>query len=72
MLYTKDKLVAEKFQDIQNIAYSETGILSKKGILTVTTPDKKMMFEGKPKEIKTICQKTQQQIDPEIESKEVR
>ena len=70
MLYTKDKLVAERFKDIQNISYKETGILSKKGILTATTQDTKVVFEGNPKEIKTIWQKTQLQIgSPEIESK---
>ena len=70
LLFKEDKLVAARVNDIQNIVYRETGVFSKKGILNVTTQDEKMVFEGKPKEIKTIWRKTQLQIgSPEIESK---
>ena len=73
VLFKKDKLVATRFEDIQTNVYREKGIFSKKGILNVTTQDTKLVFEGKPKEIKTIWQKTQLQIGkPEIESQEVR
>lgn len=67
LLFKKDEIIAERLEDIRTMSYREKGILSKKGIFHIETQVKKMDFEGKANDMKTIWQKTQQCIQrPEL------
>lgn len=56
----KDKIVTERFKDIDTINYSERGRISKTGIITIKTKEKyEMKFEGKASDMRTIWKELQ-------------
>lgn len=62
----KDRIVAERIQDIRTLHYDEKGIAKKKGILSIETMSKKMdPIEGKVSDIKAIWQELQKYIRKE-------
>ena len=62
LIFKKDRVVAERLEDITTLSYNEKGLIGKKGILTVNTSSKVMKFEGRPSDVKTIWQELQKYI----------
>ena len=69
VFFKKDRIIAERIEDIQTMQYGETGIFRKRGILRIETYSKKMdPIVGKVADIKAIWQEMQKYIrkDPPI------
>ena len=69
VFFKKDRVIAERIEDIRTMHYSEEGVLRKKGILHIETFSKKMEpIVGKVLDIKAIWQEMQKYIkrDPQI------
>ena len=69
VLFKKDRIIAERIEDIRTMQYSEIGVLRKKGVLHIETLSKKMdPIVGKVPDIKAIWQELQKYIrkDPVI------
>lgn len=63
VLFKKDRVVAERLEDIRTMHYSEKGILRKKGVLRIETFSKKMdPIIGKVRDVKAIWQEMQKYI----------
>ncbi len=63
VLFKKDRIVAERIENIRTMQYSERGILRKRGILRIETYSKKMdPIVGKVADIKAIWQEMQKYI----------
>ena len=63
VLFKKDRIIAERIEDIRTMQYSERGILRKRGILRIETYSKKMdPIVGKVADIKAIWQEMQKYI----------
>jgi len=63
VLFKKDRIIAERIEDIRTMQYSEKGVLKKKGVLRIETLSKKMEpIVGKVSDIKAIWQEMQQYI----------
>jgi len=63
VLFKKDRIIAERIEDIRSMQYVERGILRKKGILCIDTFSKKMEpIVGKVGDIKAIWQEMQKYI----------
>jgi hypothetical protein len=66
VVFKKDRVVAERIEDIQTLHYDEKGIAKKKGVLRIETISKKMEpLEGKVSDIKAIWQELQKHIKKE-------
>ena len=66
VLFKKDRVIAERIEDIRTLHYDEKGIAKKKGVLRVETVSKKMEpIEGKVPDIKAIWQELQKHIKRE-------
>jgi len=66
VVFKKDRVVAERIEDIRTLQYDEKGILKKKGVLRIETVSKKMEpIEGKVSDIKAIWQELQKYIKKE-------
>ena len=66
VVFKKDRVVAERIEDIRTLHYNEKGIAKKKGILRIETISKKMEpLEGKVSDIKAIWQELQKHIKKE-------
>jgi hypothetical protein len=66
VLFKKDRIIAERLEDIRTMQYSEVGTLKKKGILHIETYSKKMdPIVGKVSDIKAIWQEMQKYIRKE-------
>ena len=61
----KDRIIAERLEAIKNLSYNERGLVRKKGFLSVQTESKRMFFEGKIPDIKSIWQELQKYIKKE-------
>jgi hypothetical protein len=63
VLFKKDRIIAERIEDIRTMQYGEMGILRKRGILRIETLSKKMdPIVGKVADIKAIWQEMQKYI----------
>ena len=62
----KDRVIAERIEDIRTLHYDERGIVKKKGVLRIETMSKKMEpIEGKVSDMKAIWQELQKYIKKE-------
>ena len=63
VLFKKDRIIAERIEDVRTMQYIETGILRKRGILRIETYSKKMdPIVGKVADVKAIWQEMQKYI----------
>jgi hypothetical protein len=63
VLFKKDRIIAERIEDIRTMQYGEMGILRKRGILRIETLSKKMdPIVGKVADIKAIWQEMQKYL----------
>ncbi len=63
VLFKKDRIIAERIEDVRTMQYMETGIIRKKGILRIETYSKKMdPIVGKVADVKAIWQEMQKYI----------
>jgi hypothetical protein len=63
VLFKKDRIIAERIEDIRTMQYSERGIFRKRGVLRIETLSKKMdPIVGKVADIKAIWQEMQKYI----------
>jgi hypothetical protein len=66
VMFKKDRIVAERLDDIRAMQYTEVGVLRKKGVLRIETLCKKMEpIVGKVSDIKAIWQEMQKYIRKE-------
>ena len=66
VLFKKDRVIAERIEDIRTLQYSEIGAVKKKGVLRIETLSKKMEpIVGKVSDIKAIWQEMQKYIRKE-------
>ena len=66
VMFKKDRVIAERIEDIRTLHYNEKGIMKKKGVLRIETMGKKMEpIEGKVFDIKAIWQELQKYIKKE-------
>jgi hypothetical protein len=67
VLFKKDRIIAERIEDIRTMQYGEIGILRKKGVLRIETYSKKMdPIVGKVSDIKAIWQEMQKYIRKDL------
>jgi hypothetical protein len=63
VLFKKDRIIAERIEDIRTMDYYERGVMRKKGVLCIETYSKKMgPISGKAEDIKGIWQELQKYI----------
>ena len=62
MIFKKDNVISENISDIIDMAYNEKGILTKKGLVNLTTTRKKLELSGKKESIMEIYKELQQFI----------
>ncbi len=63
VLFKKDRVIAERLENIRTMQYSERGNVRKKGVLRIETISKKMEpIVGKVSDIKAIWQEMQKYI----------
>ena len=63
VLFKKDRIIAERIEDIRTMHYSERGILRKRGVLCIETLRKKLgPIVGKVTDIKAIWQEMHKYI----------
>ena len=66
VVFKKDRVIAERIEEIRTLHYDEKGIVKKKGVLHIETMSKKMEpIEGKVPDIKAIWQELQKYIKKE-------
>ncbi len=66
VVFKKDRVIAERIEDVQTLNYDEKGIVKKKGVLRIETMSKKMEpIEGKVSDMKAIWQELQKYIKKE-------
>lgn len=62
LIFKKDNLISENISDIIDMVFNEKGLVSKKGIVNITTTRKKLEFSGKKESILEIYKELQQFI----------
>jgi len=65
-VFKKDRIIAEKLEDIKSLSYNEKGLMRKKALLSVQTESKRMFFEGKIPDVKDIWQELQKYTKKEV------
>ena len=66
VLVKKDRIIAERIEDIRTMHYGEKGIVRRRGVLRIETYSKKMEpIVGKVADIKAIWQEMQKYIRKE-------
>jgi len=66
VVFKKDRIIAERIEDIMTLHYDEKGIAKKRGVLRIETMSKKMEpIEGKRSDIKAIWQELQKYVKKE-------
>ena len=67
VLFKRDRIIAERIENINSMQYGEMGILRKKGVLRIETLTKKMdPIVGKVADIKAIWQEMQKYIRKDL------
>jgi len=63
VFFKKDRIIAERIEDIRTMQYGETGIFRKRGILRIETLSKKMdPIVGNVSDVKAIWQEMQKYL----------
>ena len=63
VFFKKDRIIAERIEDIRTMQYGEIGIVRKRGILRIETYSKKMdPIVGKVSDVKAIWQEMQKYL----------
>jgi len=63
VLFKKDRIIAERIENVSSMQYGERGLLRKRGVLCIETLTKKMSpIVGKVEDIKAIWQEMQKYI----------
>jgi len=63
VVFKKDRIIAERLQEIRTLYYDEKGLMRKKGVLLIETLTKKMEpIEGRVHDIRAIWQELQRYI----------
>jgi hypothetical protein len=65
-IFKKDRIIAEKLEDIKSLSYNEKGLMRKKAHLSVQTESKRMFLEGKIPDIKEIWQELQRYTKKDV------
>jgi hypothetical protein len=69
VLFKKDRVIAERLEDVRSMQYGEMGIVRRKGILRIETYSKKMdPIVGKVPDIKAIWQEMQKYIKKDLQA----
>ena len=69
VLFKKDRIIAERLEDVRSMQYGEMGVVRRKGILRIETYSKKMdPIVGKVADIKAIWQEMQKYIKKDLKS----
>ena len=69
VLFKKDRIIAERLEDVRSMQYGEIGVLRRKGILRIETYSKKMdPIVGKVADIKAIWQEMQKYIKKDLQT----
>jgi len=67
VLFKKDRIIAERIENIRTMQYSERGIFRRRGVLRIETLSKKMdPIVGKVSDIKAIWQEMQKYIRKDL------
>ena len=67
VLFKKDRIIAERIENIRTMQYGERGILRRRGVLRIETLSKKMdPIVGKVADIKAIWQEMQKYIRKDL------
>ena len=59
LVFKKDNVISENISEIVDMSYSEKGMISKKGIVNITTSRKKLEFSGAKNSIMEIYKELQ-------------
>ena len=59
IIFKNDTFVGIDISDIKEMAYNESGLISKKGVVTVTTSQKTLSLYGSANNIKVVYQQIQ-------------
>lgn len=59
LVFKKDTFIGVNIDDIQGTSYNETGIIPKKGIITIRTPQQVLPFKGSAGNMKILYQQIQ-------------
>lgn len=59
LVFKKDNVISENISEIVDMSYSEKGLISKKGIVNITTSRKKLEFSGAKDSIMEIYKELQ-------------
>jgi len=59
LIFKSDRVIAENIGDVEGIKFIEKGVLSKKGIIQITTARKKLEFSGPKNAMMAIYQELQ-------------
>lgn len=62
VLFKRDRVIAERIEDIRTLYYDEKGLVKKKGLCIETVSKKMEPIEGKVPDIKAIWQELQKYI----------
>ncbi len=66
VVFKKDRIVAERLEDVRTLHYNEKGMVKRRGVLLIETISKKMEpIEGSVLDIKAIWQELQKYIRKE-------
>lgn len=69
ILFKKDRIIAERLEDVRSMQYGEIGVVRRKGILRIETYSKKMdPIVGKVADIKAIWQEMQKYIKKDLQA----
>ena len=67
VLFKKDRIIAERIENIRTMQYGKRGILRKRGVLSIETLSKKMdPIVGKVSDVKAIWQEMQKYIRKDL------
>jgi hypothetical protein len=59
LIFKSDRVIAENIGDVEGIKFIEKGMLSKKGIIQITTTRKRLEFSGSKNAMMAIYQEIQ-------------
>jgi rubrerythrin len=68
----KEKVIAERLENITSLSYEEMGIFRRKGFLSIGMAGRKLVFEGSVRDIKAIWKQLEKHVKPAIPKVEVK
>ncbi|MEM2975401.1 MAG: zinc ribbon domain-containing protein [Candidatus Bathyarchaeia archaeon] len=72
LLLKKEKVIAERLENIIALHYEEIGILRRKGFLSIEMPGRKLVFEGSVRDVKAIWKQLEKHTKPPVPKVEVK